>query len=101
MGTEGYLEAVGGGLLAALMLRAHLRGQQQPDLPARATTLGALFRYATDPATTDYQPMHVNYGLIEPLTVRKRNKQERYRSYHERALQALAQWRAEHPELFQ
>ncbi|MCL2654160.1 MAG: methylenetetrahydrofolate--tRNA-(uracil(54)-C(5))-methyltransferase (FADH(2)-oxidizing) TrmFO [Coriobacteriia bacterium] len=100
MGTEGYLEAIGGGLLAALMITARLRGDSPPELPTPATTLGALMRYATDPATTDYQPMHVNYGIIEALTPRVRNKQERYRVYHERALQAMAQWRDVRPELF-
>jgi len=100
MGTEGYLEAVSGGLLAALMMAARTGGQQAPPLPPCTTTLGALFRYATDPATTGYQPMHVNYGLIEPLATRQRNKQERYRLYHERALQAMAQWRADQRELF-
>ena len=100
MGTEGYLEAMTGGLLAALMACARAAGTSAPELPPRTTTLGALFRYATDPPTTDYQPMHVNYGLIEPLNPHLRNKQERYRAYHERALQALSQWRADHQELF-
>ncbi|MCL2882604.1 MAG: methylenetetrahydrofolate--tRNA-(uracil(54)-C(5))-methyltransferase (FADH(2)-oxidizing) TrmFO [Coriobacteriia bacterium] len=100
MGTEGYLEAMSGGLLAALMVCARVKRSAAPDLLPRTTTLGSLFRYATDPATTDYQPMHVNYGLIEPLTPHLRNKQERYRAYHLRALQATAQWRCEHQELF-
>ena len=100
MGTEGYLEAMAGGLLAALMIAARIGEHPQPELPPRATTLGSLFCYATDPATTGYQPMHVNYGLIEPLTPQVRNKQERYRAYHERAAQAMTQWQADHQELF-
>ena len=103
MGTEGYVEAMAGGLLVALMIAARLENEeerQQLVLPPPTTTLGSLFRYATDPATTDYQPMHVNYGLIEPLAPHPRNKQERYRAYHERALQAISQWRADHQELF-
>ena len=95
MGTEGYLEAVTGGLLAARMIAAQLQSDQLPELPPATTTIGALFRYATDPATTDYQPLHVNYGIIEPLTPRVRKKQERYRLYHERALRAMGQWREE------
>ncbi|MCL2332890.1 MAG: methylenetetrahydrofolate--tRNA-(uracil(54)-C(5))-methyltransferase (FADH(2)-oxidizing) TrmFO [Actinomycetia bacterium] len=100
MGTEGYLEAVTGGLLAALMVVARLRNIKQPELPPATTTAGSLFRYATDPATTDYQPMHVNYGIIAPLTARLRKKQERYRAYHERAAQAMEQWRRANPGLF-
>lgn len=100
MGTEGYLEAVTGGLLAALMITARLRQIRPPELAPATTTIGALFRYATDPLTINYQPMHVNYGLIEPLNPHPRNKQERYRAYHERALADLGQWRRAHEELF-
>ena len=110
MGTEGYLEAVAGGLLAALMITARLRGDQGGDLtqsqqgsaelPPRSTTLGSLFRYATDAATQYYQPMHVNYGIIEPLPARIRGKRERYLAYHERALRELQQWQTCHKELF-
>ena len=57
-GTEGYVEAVASGLLAALNTYADLAGAPAVDLP-RTGALGSLVAYATDPATVDYQPMQL------------------------------------------
>lgn len=87
-GTEGYTEAVASGLFASLNTYADLAGLPQFTLPEESV-LGALFTYATDEATVDYQPMHVNYGIIEPLDTKVKNKRERYAAYSARALAAL------------
>ncbi|WP_143412121.1 methylenetetrahydrofolate--tRNA-(uracil(54)-C(5))-methyltransferase (FADH(2)-oxidizing) TrmFO [Arabiibacter massiliensis] len=92
-GTEGYCEAIRSGLHAALSVAALLAGAPAPALP-RQTAFGALLAYATDPATADYQPMHVNFGIMEPLDAPVRNKRDRYRAYAERGAQALAAYRA-------
>ena len=88
-GTEGYCEAIRSGLHAALSVAALLRGLPAVQLP-KETAFGALMAYATDPATVDYQPMHVNFGIMEPLEHRIRNKRERYAAYAERGQRALA-----------
>ena len=88
-GTEGYLEAAASGLLAALNTYAAIRALPEFVLP-RETALGSLIAYATDPGTVDYQPMHVNFGLLPPLAERVRGKRERYAAYSERAWLALA-----------
>ena len=54
-GTEGYMEAVATGLLAALNTYAEAIGAAGVELP-RVGALGALVGYATDPATVGYQP---------------------------------------------
>ena len=64
-GTEGYMEAVATGLLAALNTYAEAIEVAPVELP-RVGALGALVGYATDPATVGYQPMHVNFGLVLP-----------------------------------
>ena len=87
-GTEGYCEAVRSGLHVAISVAAALRGAEPPALPAE-TAFGALVAYATDPATKDYQPMHVNFGIMEPLERPVRNKRERYAAYAERGGEAL------------
>lgn len=92
-GTEGYCEAVRSGLHVALSAAAALRGVRAPELP-RETAFGALMAYATDPATADYQPMHVNFGILPPFDQRIRNKRERYRAYAERGASALSAYRA-------
>ena len=62
-----------------------------PELPAD-TAFGALLTYATDPATTGYQPMHVNFGIMRPLEARIRNKRDRYHAYAERGQAALSSY---------
>lgn len=96
-GTEGYVEAAASGLLAGLNTAAELLDADPVVLP-RTTALGALMTYATDPETCDYQPMHVNFGVVPPLESRVRGKRERYAAYAARAtsdLQAYLSGRAD------
>ncbi|MDR3685335.1 MAG: methylenetetrahydrofolate--tRNA-(uracil(54)-C(5))-methyltransferase (FADH(2)-oxidizing) TrmFO [Coriobacteriia bacterium] len=97
-GTEGYAEAAMSGLVAALNTWAEITGAAGVVLPP-TTAFGSLIAYATDPATTEYQPMHVNFGIIPPLSERVRGKRERYAAYVERAHTDLAAWLGEHREL--
>lgn len=90
-GTEGYCEAVRSGLHVALAAAADLTGRELPALPDE-TVYGALLAYATDPATLDYQPMHVNFGIIRPLEQKVRNKRERYAAYAQRGEEALERY---------
>lgn len=87
-GTEGYCEAIASGLMCALFVYAQLQGMQAPLLPVE-TAFGALLDYATDPATQDYQPMHVNFGILKPLDQHIRNKGVRYAAYAERGSRAM------------
>jgi methylenetetrahydrofolate--tRNA-(uracil-5-)-methyltransferase len=92
-GTEGYLEAAASGLVAALGLVAAREGAGQPPLALPLTSaFGALLGYATDPDTTPYQPMHVNFGLMPPLVPPVRNKRERAAAYAARGSDAMASW---------
>jgi methylenetetrahydrofolate--tRNA-(uracil-5-)-methyltransferase len=97
-GTEGYAEAAMSGLVAALNMWAESAGEPPVVLPA-TSAFGALIAYATDPLTADYQPMHVNFGIVPPLEVRVRGKRERYAAYAERAHKDLAAWLGELPGL--
>ena len=90
-GTEGYCEAIRSGIHAALHVAALLGGVKAPQLPTE-TAFGALLAYATSPDTVDYQPMHVNFGIMEPLEQRIRNKGQRYAAYAERGAQALERY---------
>ncbi|MDR0346959.1 MAG: methylenetetrahydrofolate--tRNA-(uracil(54)-C(5))-methyltransferase (FADH(2)-oxidizing) TrmFO [Coriobacteriales bacterium] len=91
-GTEGYAEAIASGLFVALATFATLQGMDAPLLPEE-TLLGSLFAYATDSTVSDYQPMHVNYGIIKPLPEPPRRKKERYASYSRRSRAAIEAFR--------
>ncbi|MBO4365955.1 MAG: methylenetetrahydrofolate--tRNA-(uracil(54)-C(5))-methyltransferase (FADH(2)-oxidizing) TrmFO [Eggerthellaceae bacterium] len=90
-GTEGYCEAIRSGAHAAISVAAMLQGIEPPSLP-RETVFGSLIAYATSANTVDYQPMHVNFGILEPLDQKIRNKQERYTRYAERGKAAFLQY---------
>lgn len=91
-GTEGYCEAIRSGLHVALAVAAHVRGETAPPLPPE-TAFGALLAYATNPETADYQPSHVNFGIMAPLDPPVRNKRDRYAAYASRGEEALSAYR--------
>lgn len=90
-GTEGYCEAIMSGLHSALAVFAFLQGENLLPFPQTSAS-GALFHYATDPQTKNYQPMHVNFGLMPPLTPSVRNKRERYQAYAKRGREAFEKY---------
>lgn len=99
-GTEGYTEAIASGLLAALNTFADAAGLPRAALP-NTGAFGSLVAYATDPACVDYQPMHVNFGVVPPLGDGvRRSKRDRYAAYAERALRDLDAFCANRPDLF-
>ncbi len=82
-GVEGYVESASSGLLAGYNMAKMILGEEmlEPDIK---TAIGALPIYIT---TCDkLQPMNANFGIIEGVPERIRNKQERYRKIAERAL---------------
>lgn len=87
-GTEGYCEAIASGLFVALAVTAVLAEKELPLLPP-VTAFGALLAYAGDASVKDYQPMHVNFGIMPPLEVPLKNKRDRYAAYAQRGRDAL------------
>ena len=88
-GVEGYVESCASGMLAALEMARRLRGLPPLDFP-RTTANGALALYVSGGAASgDFQPMNVNFGIIEHLDERIRGKRERYLKVAQRALAEL------------
>lgn len=87
-GTEGYCEAIRSGLHCAFSVAAWAMGNDAVPLPSE-TAFGALMTYATCPDTENYQPMHVNFGMMPPLAKPVRQKWERYRAFAHRGHEAL------------
>ncbi len=99
-GTEGYTEAIASGLLAALNTVCELQGMEAVSLP-QTSVFGALVSYATNPDTIDYQPMHVNFGIIPPLEDGvRRSKRDRYAAYSARGMHDLDAYLESRPDLF-
>lgn len=99
-GTEGYTEAIASGLLAALNTYADLSSLDYLELPT-TSVLGCLIDYATDAAVENYQPMHVNFGIMPPLEDgRRRSKRDRYAAYSQRGKEALEKTILDRGDLF-
>ena len=91
-GVEGYMESTAMGLLAGLNAASVLEGKQLQPPPA-TTAIGALLHYITAPeSSANFQPMNINFGILEPLPVKKMKKKEKHLLYVQRASQALSDW---------
>jgi len=86
-GTEGYVAAAAGGLIAGLNAVRLIKEEPLLIFPP-TTMLGALSHYISRARVGDFQPMKPNFGLVPPLKVR--GKRARYKAYAERALRELA-----------
>ncbi len=89
-GVEGYIESNASGLLAGLATASALLGQPAPDFPA-TTAIGALGRYVSNQSITKFQPMNINFGILEPLGYRIKGKKEKNSAIAQRALADLEQ----------
>ncbi len=90
-GVEGYTESAASGILAGINLHRMATGQD-PTVPPPTTMLGGLYRYLRETDSRTFQPMNSNFGLLEPLTERIRNKREKRQRLAERARTDLDAW---------
>ncbi|HZD05111.1 MAG TPA: methylenetetrahydrofolate--tRNA-(uracil(54)-C(5))-methyltransferase (FADH(2)-oxidizing) TrmFO [Longimicrobiales bacterium] len=93
-GVEGYTESAASGILAGLNLDRVLRGAE-PALPPPTTMLGALLRYLREAEPGRLQPMNSNWGLVDPLPRRVRDRREKRRMLAERAQADFLAWMGE------
>jgi methylenetetrahydrofolate--tRNA-(uracil-5-)-methyltransferase len=90
-GVEGYTESTATGLLAGINLARLLSGDV-PVVPPPTTMLGALYRYMREADPRYFQPMNANFGLVDELEVRVRDKREKKERMAQRALAHMAEW---------
>ncbi|HEX5829819.1 MAG TPA: methylenetetrahydrofolate--tRNA-(uracil(54)-C(5))-methyltransferase (FADH(2)-oxidizing) TrmFO [Gemmatimonadaceae bacterium] len=90
-GVEGYTESTATGLLAGRNLSRLLAGEE-PLLPPPTTMLGALYRYLREADPRHFQPMNANFGLVDDLPERVRDKQQKRERLAERALRDMDAW---------
>ena len=93
-GVEGYTESTATGLLAGINLSRLLAGDE-PVVPPATTMLGSIYRYLRDANPRHFQPMNANFGLVDDLAHRVKDKRVKKEKLAERALAHMAQWRDE------
>ncbi len=90
-GVEGYVESTASGLLAAVELGRRIQGREPVGFPTY-TAIGALAAYISDPTVTKFQPMNVNFGIIDQLNYKfKGKKHDRYLEVSRRSLETIDQ----------
>jgi methylenetetrahydrofolate--tRNA-(uracil-5-)-methyltransferase len=75
-GVEGYVESIATGLVAGLMMAAHLRGEALRPFP-RETAIGSLLHYISHADPKHYQPANIAFDLFPPLENSPRDRRER------------------------
>ncbi|HEV8237656.1 MAG TPA: FAD-dependent oxidoreductase, partial [Gemmatimonadaceae bacterium] len=93
-GVEGYTESSATGLLAGINLSRMLHGEP-PVIPPPTTMLGALYRYLREAEPAHFQPMNANFGLVDDLPARVKDKRLKREQIAARALDDMTRWRDE------
>ena len=63
-GVEGYIESVSSGFAAGIDCANKILGRQSVVFP-KNTAIGALAHYISDESVKKFQPMNINFGIIE------------------------------------
>ncbi|MCI8525843.1 MAG: methylenetetrahydrofolate--tRNA-(uracil(54)-C(5))-methyltransferase (FADH(2)-oxidizing) TrmFO [Oscillospiraceae bacterium] len=87
-GVEGYVESTASGFLCAKAMAAKVLGRPLPDF-SRETAIGALAWYISGGSVGEFQPMNVNFGILEPLGHRVKGKANRNLAIANRALERI------------
>ena len=96
-GVEGYLESAAMGLLAGVNAARLLQGEDGLTF-SRRTAMGGLSQYISSGPNDHFQPMNINFGLMEPLGIKKRmKKKEKNALLAQRALDEIEQMKGDYP----
>jgi methylenetetrahydrofolate--tRNA-(uracil-5-)-methyltransferase len=93
-GVEGYTESAASGLLAAENLHRVTSGRE-PTLPPSTAMLGGLYRYLRESKPRHFQPMNSNWGLVDPLEDRIKDKKKKRAALAARAQEDFLSWMEE------
>ena len=86
-GVEGYIESASSGLLAGLFAACDQLGIKRPDF-SRQTACGALAQYISGYCGEDFQPMNINFGIMDTIDSGV-SKKEKKLAISDRALQRV------------
>ena len=87
-GVEGYVESAASGFLAAVAMAAKVQEREIPEFP-RTTAIGALGLYISDESIENFQPMNINFSIVQPLEQRIRKKAEKNLAISNRSLAVI------------
>ena len=87
-GVEGYIESAASGLLTGIYLSQIIKDGEVKYL-SKNTAIGALANYVSDETVENFQPMNINFGIVNPLGYKVRKKAEKNELLSKRALEEI------------
>lgn len=75
-GVEGYIESAAMGMLSGINMAKIVLGQEPLVFP-KNTAIGSLSNYISSAETKNFQPMHINFGIMPQINEKIRDKKER------------------------
>ena len=87
-GVEGYVESAASGLLCGLLTAREIKGLPAIDF-TKDTAIGALAHYISDETIVNFQPMNINFGIINSLDYRVKGKRNKNTELSKRSLELL------------
>jgi len=98
-GVEGYIESASSGMVAGINAALNFKGIKEVVFPTNTAT-GALSGYISSPAVKHFQPMNVNFGLMDPLNIRIKDKRKKNYEISMRAIEQIKKIKSEIDDLF-
>lgn len=87
-GVEGYVESAASGLVAGINAALKFLGKEPLIFPS-TTAIGALGKYINDKSVKNFQPMNVNFGIMDNLNIKIKDKRKKNAEISKRALEDL------------
>jgi methylenetetrahydrofolate--tRNA-(uracil-5-)-methyltransferase len=87
-GVEGYIESASSGLIAGINAAMSFMGKNDLEFPS-TTAMGALSNYISDANIKKFQPMNVNFGIMDNLDYRIKDKRQKNTEISKRALEEI------------
>ncbi len=91
-GVEGYMESTMSGMLAGISLAHKILGKPIEKLP-KTTIMGAITNYLCSASDKNFQPMNANFGILEPLSEKIRDKTLKKQAYSKRAIEDIKRYK--------
>jgi len=87
-GVEGYIESASSGLVAGINAAMQVSNKERIVFPS-VTATGALSSYISNQSVSAFQPMNINFGIIDKLDVKIRDKSKKNLEIAKRALAVM------------
>lgn len=91
-GVEGYVESTASGFACGVNMARSMLGLPLVEFSPQ-TAIGALSRHISSYEGKNFQPMNINFGLIDGLDRRVKGKRERYMEISRRSLEKIEEYR--------